>query len=980
MRFPRLLLPALLAWSLAAGPAAAQSIVSGTVSGTVEDALGNPIPGAAVLLRSTELGLARESTVDRQGRFSFRFVLPGLYEARVEALGYQPVLVQPLVVSKGEAATTFRVRLGEATPPVVALDTVDLSGTVPSRWRALGSRSEAEDIATLPDRSQQAGSVALYSSLVDESLGTTGLPGETSVWYIDGIPFRSADHPGILGERLGGSILPRVAISDLVVLADGPDVEYTGTTGAYLAATSRAGTAGGGPVEVGGAWSGDALWSSSRIEGDPPGLASFWGDARIAVDLKPDTTALFLGGQFQRRQEAVAARAPTGVPAGLDAELQAALTTPAMEEVTQLGATGRLDWWLSPTQRFLLRATAARQERSFVGPAPPGPVYGSSLEGEATDFALGTSIITELRREITLEVRGGLSASDRTFGAPETDVPSTLLASSGLLLGQGWATPAQSTRLDIFVSPVVYWQLGQGTLKFGAQYALANHSMVHSPAPEGLFLGGDVNRLLDGTGAFFMTDGVETSFTTNQLSGFAQYGWEPAPGLRFTLGGRVDWEVTPEETNTSLEWLDASGLASDAHPKRWVEAAGRTGIAWDLSGDGTTVFDAAVSIHSGDMSPAVLHQVYAGDGDTRADRYVGSGISWPAGSVLGGTPTRTALTLLGPDAQPPRSSRFSAGLVQRLSEGFYVHLRGSFRRTDFLNRRRNLNLPLLPGTEDPNGRPVFGELVKQGALVTADPGSNRRFPELDDVWALDPDGWSESVGFTVGIEHRGPVDLFASYTRSSTEDNWFGAALGTPEAMLVPRLGEGLDGWEEGTSDFDVPDRLVAGVSVDLGVSTGASLAAFYRYSSGAPFTPGYRGGVDVNGDGSGWNDPAYIPDSGSLGDLLSESCLSDAVGGFVERNSCRGPARQSLDARVTVGLGRLGGQRVQLRVDAFNLLETEGGLVDDALFLVDPDAPLSTPSDGTVTIPTLVNPDFGEVLFPDSPGRILRIGLRIGA
>lgn len=980
MRFPRLFVSAALAWCIAAGPAAAQSIVSGTVSGTVEDALGNPIPGAVVVLRSTDLGLTRESTVDRLGRFVFRFVLPGVYEARVEALGYQPILLRPVTVSPGEAISSFRARLPEATPPVIALDTVDLSGTVPSRWRAGGARAEGGDIDALPDRTQQMGSVGLLSSLVDETLGATGLPGQTSTWFIDGIPFRPADHPAIRGEWLGATVLPRVAVSDLVVLPDGPDVEYTGASGAYLTATSRAGTAGGGPVEVGGGWSGDALWSSSQIEGDPPGLTSFWGDARVSVDLKPDTTALFLAGQFQRRQEPVAARAPGGAPAGLDEGLATALTTPAMQEVTQVGGSGRLDWWLSPTQRFLLRAMLARQERTFAGPPPPGPVYASAPAGEATDFALGTGIISELRRNVTLEVRGGLSASNRTFGAAETEVPSTLLASSGLLLGQGWATPAEATRLDIFVSPVLYWQVGQGTLKIGGQYSLANHSLTHSRASEGLFLGGGVDELLGGSGAFLASSGPETSFTVNQLGGFAQYGWEPAPGLRFTLGGRVDWEVTPEETRFNADWFEASGLRSEDHPKRFVEVAGRTGLSWDVAGDGTTVFDASVSIHSGTMDPAVLHEAYAGDGNTDVDRFVGDGIAWPAGSVLGGSPSLPALSLLGPDTRPPRSSRFSAGLVQRLSEGFSLHLRGSFRRTDFLSRRRNLNLPLLPATEDADGRPVFGDLVKQGALVVADPGSNRRFPDFDDVWALDPDGWSESVGFTVGVEHRGPVDIFASYTRSTTEDNWFGASRGTPDASLVPQLGDERDAWEKGTSDFDVPDRLVAGISLDLGLATGGSISAVYRYSSGYPFTPGYRGGVDVNGDGSGWNDPAFIPDAGSLGELGSEDCLADAAGGFVERNACRAPARQSLDARIAVGLGSLGGQSVELRLEGFNLLESEGGMVDDALFLVDPDAPISTSSDGTVTIPTLVNPDFGEVVFPDSPGRILRIGFRIGA
>jgi hypothetical protein len=974
----RLLASVLVAWLVAAAPASSQSIVSGTLGGTVVDASDRPISGAVVLLRATDVGLAREATVDRLGRFSFSYVLPGTYEARVEALGYQPVLLRPVRVTAGEATPSLQITLEEAQPPVVSLDTVDLSSRIPSRWLAGGSRSEARDIDVLPDRTQRLGSVALLSSLVDDALGATGLPGETSVLFIDGIPFHSAGHPAIRGEELGAQVLPRLAISDLVVLADGPDVEYTGASGAYLAATTRTGTAGGGPVEVGGAWSGDPLWSSSRIDGDPPGLTSLWGDARISVDLAPDTTTLFLGGQFQQRQEPVAARAPGGAPAGLDPALAGGLGAPALQEVTQVGGVGRLDWWLSPTQRFLLRALVARQERTFAGPPPPAsPAYGSALPTEALDFSLGTGIVSELGRRITLEVRGGLSASTRTFGLEEPEAPPTHLVEPGLELGQGAATPAEVSRLDVFLSPLAYWRLGPGTLKFGGQFFLANGSMTHGPASSGRWLGGDAGRLLGGTGSVFGTTGPESSFTTLEVGGLAQYGWNPAPNLRFTLGGRVDWERIPDETDLNLAWLEASGLASDEHPRTFVQLAGRTSLTWDVASDGGTVLDVVASVHSGNMGPALLHQVYAGDGEVQVQRSLGDGLSWPDGSGLGGAPRLPALTLLGPDAQPPRSSRFAAGLVQRLSDAFSLHLRGSFRRTDFLTRRRNLNLPLLPATTDVDGRPVFGELVKQGALVVTEPASNRRFPDFDDVWAMDPDGWSESVGFTVGLEHRGPVDFFASYTRSSTEDNWVGAAAGTPEAAVRPRLGETLETWDEGTSDFDVPDRLVAGLSVDLGVGTGATLSALYRYSSGLPFTPGYRYGVDVNGDGSGANDPAFIPRSDALPD---RDCLDDHLGAFVARNACRGPARQSLDARITVGLGTLGGQPVELRLDGFNLVESEAGLVDHALFLVDPDAPLATGPDGTLTVPTLVNPDFGEVVLPSSPGRILRIGFRIGA
>jgi hypothetical protein len=73
-------------------------------------------------------------------------------------------------------------------------------------------------------------------------------------------------------------------------------------------------------------------------------------------------------------------------------------------------------------------------------------------------------------------------------------------------------------------------------------------------------------------------------------------------------------------------------------------------------------------------------------------------------------------------------------------------------------------------------------------------------------------------------------------------------------------------------------------------------------------------------------------------------------------------------------------GQPASITVDGLNLIETSGGIIDDALLLVDPDGTITTSPDGsTVTIPTLVNANFGEVLYPTSRGRMLRVGVRIG-
>ena len=63
--------------------------------------------------------------------------------------------------------------------------------------------------------------------------------------------------------------------------------------------------------------------------------------------------------------------------------------------------------------------------------------------------------------------------------------------------------------------------------------------------------------------------------------------------------------------------------------------------------------------------------------------------------------------MFGPDTRAPRTFTASAGVTQSLGSGVSVHLQATRRRTDFLLRRRNLNLSLNPVAQDADGREIF---------------------------------------------------------------------------------------------------------------------------------------------------------------------------------------------------------------------------------------------------------------------------------
>ena len=455
--------------------------------------------------------------------------------------------------------------------------------------------------------------------------------------------------------------------------------------------------------------------------------------------------------------------------------------------------------------------------------------------------------------------------------------------------------------------------LWSGRAKVGLAVQATNHKLDQTLAGNGDIFFSDAAGLLAGNGVYASGSSSESSFSTTRIGAFGQYAWDAAPGLRITVGGRIDWEVVPtSDVRLNADWAAASGLPNNEFPSRFAQPGAVISATWDVRGDGRTILFGATSVSSGSLDPGLLHEATAQDGDATLKRAVGSGISWPdVSNGPSGAASLPVLTLLGPDTRPPRTSEFGGGIVQDLGAGWVFHVSVSARRTDFLPRRRDVNLPIYPLATDAYGRDVLGNLDKIGSVVAADVGTNRRFGGFDAVWAVDPDGWSKYKGASVGLEYATErADAFVSYTHSQTTDNWIGASKGLPGATLDPRLpGEAGRSWAEGTSDFDIPERLVAGARFHFDVGQGADISATYTYQSGRPFTPGYRTGVDANGDGSARNDVAFVPTATELGSLSSSLVLP---GRSVRR--VRGPQQLpgsvQLDAeRRSARGGALGGE-----------------------------------------------------------------------
>ncbi|HET6977016.1 MAG TPA: TonB-dependent receptor [Pyrinomonadaceae bacterium] len=165
-------------------------------------------------------------------------------------------------------------------------------------------------------------------------------------------------------------------------------------------------------------------------------------------------------------------------------------------------------------------------------------------------------------------------------------------------------------------------------------------------------------------------------------------------------------------------------------------------------------------------------------------------------------------------------------------------------------------------------------------------------------------------------------------------------------------------------ASFDVPHRFVATFIYDLpsfgrsgfmhNVLGGYSLAGTYRLQSGNVQTP-FVGGIDLNGDGSAFNDRPAISNpnapinsvgfSNVISGVNSPTGFSDVNGnpvnaadvrflvsesirtGLAGRNTLRGPKQNRLDLSLTksidLGFTRFESDRFEIRFDYFNALNT---------------------------------------------------------
>ncbi|MEO8636486.1 MAG: carboxypeptidase regulatory-like domain-containing protein [Gemmatimonadales bacterium] len=997
-------------------PLAAQSVTEGALVAEIILGVDAPVLDAIVSLEDESGATLSEAHSDLHGRISVPVLSPGRYSLRVEKSGFAPLRQRGIVVVTA-SLTTVRVRIVRRPPPITRIEEVAIADQrIVPLSPLLGGLGEAGASPFFAPRTEfsEAGRNSVLAAAprtqawgFEDMMG--GLPQSGTRLMVDGLPATWMRHPAVWPSSAGTPALPSYLMLPPQIVPHAVDVEWVGGNGGMVSAATRRGTSHF-RFEPFVYVSGKPGIRGAENPGDSS-LTSVLAGTVISGTLVKDK-AQFLAGFHYQELELPGGRpweadstpfggASVGLSQGIAAVAAdtfgrdvSGFTRPLLRSYRGGAGGVRIDYRLSPSHAFVLRSDMGRfRERNPELGRDILTSTGGSLESR--DFTGSLSWVGLFTGEIANELRFGYRSSRRDWDASSA-LPTTYLPSLGAGIGISPAAPANFTRKVVDLSESVQFAVGrskQYRFKFGFNFSSSSWSQDYLYGSRGIFAFGTLDDFGAGSGSFYVAESPNTKaeFTTRDFIVFGQMVWQLRPSLTVLTGLRYDRQRFPQNSTLPIprnqQFGAAFGLPNNRVPDDRNNVAPHLGVVWTSPGERPWTVSGGFGWHFGQLDPTRFAEAINASGQLRARRGLGNYTAWPALPDTAGAPDAgQVITLFDPNDnyKNPRTRKFDLQLDRALPSATNLRITGGYHHTDYLLRREDLNLLVSPAGRTQEGRPVFGVLAQRGGLVTTDPGSNRRIPGFDLVSGLVSTGFSDyyQAGLSFSRAPGSGIGFSAAYLWSRTRDNTPQSWTGDPADELSPFPTDppGHE-WVEGVSDYDLPHRASLLLSWKGAGHLPLTVATRYRYRSGFPYTPGFRAGVDVNADGSGRNDPAFVDAaiSGMQALVNQNSCIKDQVGGFVDRNSCRAPGNHALDLNLALGLPvRSLGGRLELSADIFNLVSTSSGIVDHALVLIDPAGTLVTDGLGNVTLPLIANPRFGKLLSRRTEPRILRLGLRI--
>jgi hypothetical protein len=878
---------------------------TGRIEGIVRDEQGGVLPGVTVVLRNQDSGVTRTLATESDGRYAFPALAPGQYQLRTELQGFTSQEAKNITITIGlELRRDFTLKLQTvaetitvtAEAPVVDVTKAEVAGLV-----------SKQQIETLPINSRQYLSLALLvpGTTVDATrsffstvnaggsmtFNGTGnvVDGMINNWVEDGEPRQD---------------LPEDAVEEFKVSNSQYKAEFGLATGGVVQVVTKSGT---------NAYHGDAfeyfrdkaLNAQGVFETAKPAYRRNQFGGALGGPIIQDKVHFFASVERTNTDQFYTVN--TGQP-----QLYSALEGTFAQPTTKTLYSGRLDWQLNNSQNVVARYMGERELQTCVGCG--GTVYsGRDQQVPRDSLVLGHTWISgnrglnDIRFQYAHAAFYGYPTGTEAWTAAGTFDPARI---ARLTRTYSFPSLTYGSSYDD-VSPESRWEFkdtytrtfSHHELKVGGEINrnhyiedeainyLVGTMTFAKDQPFNPNVPSSVASLTSPTLFTATSDPVSTNHPSKYYVGFVEDDWKARANVTVTLGlryerlyGPLNEDLNPADFPVTLPYVDVSkrGDSNNIGP--------RTGVAWDVRGDGKTVVRSGYGIYYGHVRTLAALEEFRNyhrlsitiANPSYPDPYLGQD---PHKFIVASTAPN--LTIAANDMVQPLAHQASAGVSHSLSDLFAIHVDAVYNHTYHDYKTLNIN--------------------------AADPATGVRllpqFGRIDQVQSTS-DLRYKAIYTKLEKRYSRRTQFLVSYAYTRSDDN-------QPFSRYLDPFDHSID---VGPSNGERRHAIVASGSVLL--PTDVTLGVVWTLRSQLPWSA--TAGRDLNKDTFNTDlVPGTTRNSGRDLNL-------DAVNTWRVSNGLAAiPASQidssrinNVDARVSKAL-RFGGRKVDLVAQVFNLFNT---------------------------------------------------------
>ncbi len=223
----------------------AQTITTGDIAGTVQDASGAIVAGATVTLKNLDSGETRTQAANTSGVYHFSLLRPGNYTVQGASSGLSSDVTK-VSVQVGQASTVDLIAKVQSTQQVVEVSAANTG--VDTENANLTATFSTKQVLELPSPGGDLTTVAFTVPGIAVSTGagygnfsSHGLPGTSNLFTINGNDYNDA-YLNLNNSGASNLLLGQNEVTDAAVVQNGYSVQYGRGAGAQVNYVTKSGT------------------------------------------------------------------------------------------------------------------------------------------------------------------------------------------------------------------------------------------------------------------------------------------------------------------------------------------------------------------------------------------------------------------------------------------------------------------------------------------------------------------------------------------------------------------------------------------------------------------------------------------------------------------------------------------------------------------------------------------------------------------